>query len=58
MTSPESRIESLLEDLEEILHRRDEPANDEPDGYRVARIPESDALRRIRIRLARFRQGY
>jgi len=53
-----SRIDDLLEDIEEILAKRYDAANDDTPKNRISSISESDILRQIRIRVARFRQGY
>lgn len=58
MIPSELRIEAMLQDLENIVQRPSAPANDEPEGYRAAKVSESELLRQIRIRIARFRQGY
>lgn len=58
MSTQEPRMESFLEDLEEILSKRYSEAGELHDHEKKPNVSESDLLRQIRIRLARFRQGY
>ncbi|HYG05437.1 MAG TPA: hypothetical protein VD865_03380 [Stenotrophomonas sp.] len=53
----DERIDAFVEDLEDILARRYDSTNADTLP-RAASPSESDLLRQIRIRVARFRQGY
>jgi len=58
MTTQEIRIETFLEDLDDILRKRYCAAGEPLDHDRETNATESDLLRQIRILLARFRKGH
>jgi len=58
MAALDPRVDTFVEDLEQILLTRFHDADNDPRVPRTTKLSESDLLRQVRIRVARFRQGY
>lgn len=58
MITQEMRIKAFFDDLDDILRKRYCAAGEALDHDRKTNATESEILRQIRIRLARFRQGH